>query len=62
MSKEDDYRRYAAETVDLASRANTSADKSRLLARHGEGAKQYDLGSSHRWPQWNNSLGTAADR
>jgi hypothetical protein len=33
MSKQDDYRRYAAETLDLASRASSTADKGRLLAR-----------------------------
>ena len=32
VSKQDDYRRYAAETVDLASRASSTADKGRLLA------------------------------
>jgi hypothetical protein len=32
VAKEDDYRRYAAETVDLASRANSTSDKGRLLA------------------------------
>ena len=32
MAKEDDYRRYAAETIDLASRANSTLDKGRLLA------------------------------
>lgn len=32
MAKEDDYRRYAAETIDLASRANSTSDKGRLLA------------------------------
>jgi hypothetical protein len=31
MTKEDDYRRNAAETFDLAHRAGTSADKGRLL-------------------------------
>lgn len=31
MTKEDDYRRNAAETIDLANRAVSSADKSRLL-------------------------------
>jgi hypothetical protein len=31
MTKEDDYRKNAAETFDLAHRANTSADKGRLL-------------------------------
>jgi hypothetical protein len=32
VSKQDDYRRHAAETVDLASRASSTADKRRLLA------------------------------
>lgn len=32
MTKEEDYRRNAAETVDLAHRASSPADKSRLLA------------------------------
>lgn len=32
MTKEDDYRRNAAETVELASRAGNSADKGHLLA------------------------------
>ena len=32
MSKEDDYRRNAAETVQLAQRAGSSADKGRLLS------------------------------
>ena len=32
VSKQDDYRRYAAETVDLATRASSTADKRRLLA------------------------------
>jgi hypothetical protein len=32
MAKEDDYRSYAAETIDLASRANSTSDKGRLLA------------------------------
>ena len=32
MAKEDDYRRYAAELVYLASRANSNSDKGRLLA------------------------------
>jgi hypothetical protein len=32
VAKEDDYRRYAAETVDLASRAKSTSDKGRLLA------------------------------
>lgn len=31
MTKEEDYRKNAAETVDLANRAVSSADKSRLL-------------------------------
>ena len=31
MSKEDDYRRHAADTLDLAQRANSTADKARLL-------------------------------
>jgi hypothetical protein len=31
MSKEDDYRRNAAESVELAHRASTTRDKSRLL-------------------------------
>lgn len=31
MTKEDDYRRKAAETIQLAQRASSSADKSRLL-------------------------------
>ena len=31
MTKEDDYRKNAAETVKLASRAGTPADKGRLL-------------------------------
>ncbi len=31
MSKEDDYRRNAAETMQLAQRATSSADKGRLL-------------------------------
>jgi hypothetical protein len=32
MTKEDDYRKNAAETLELAHRAGTSADKGRLLA------------------------------
>ena len=32
VSKQDDYRRHAAEMVDLASRASSMADKRRLLA------------------------------
>jgi hypothetical protein len=32
MTKEDDYRRSAAETLELASRAWTSRDKGRLLS------------------------------
>jgi hypothetical protein len=32
MSKEDDYRRNAADAVELANRAASSSDKSRLLA------------------------------
>jgi hypothetical protein len=32
MTKEEDYRKNAAATVDLANRAANSADKSRLLA------------------------------
>jgi hypothetical protein len=32
MTKEDDYRRNAAETLELAHRAGNSADKGRLLA------------------------------
>jgi len=32
MSKQDDYRRNAGETLELALRAGTSADKGRLLA------------------------------
>ena len=32
MSKEDDYRRNAAETVQLAQRAGSLADKGRLLS------------------------------
>ena len=32
MTKEGDYRKNAAETVDLANRATTSSDKGRLLA------------------------------
>ena len=32
MSKEDEYRRNAGDTVDLARRAASTADKSRLLA------------------------------
>jgi hypothetical protein len=32
MTKKDDYRRNAAETLELALRAGTSADKGRLLA------------------------------
>ena len=31
MSKEDDYKLNAAETIDLANRASTSADKGHLL-------------------------------
>ena len=31
MSKDDDYRDYAARTMDLAQRASPSADKGRLL-------------------------------
>ena len=31
MSKEDDYRHNAAETVELANKATTTADKGRLL-------------------------------
>jgi hypothetical protein len=31
VSKEDDYRRNAADTLDLARRAPTSADKARLI-------------------------------
>jgi hypothetical protein len=32
MAKQEDYRRYAAETVGLASRASSTSDKRRLLA------------------------------
>jgi hypothetical protein len=32
MSQQDDYRKSAAETVDLAHRANTPADKAHLVA------------------------------
>jgi hypothetical protein len=32
MTREDEYRRNAADTVDLAHRAGTSSDKGRLLA------------------------------
>jgi hypothetical protein len=32
MTKEDDYRKNAAETLELAHRAGTSADRGRLLA------------------------------
>jgi hypothetical protein len=32
MSKQDDYRAYAAELLDLASRAASTSDKGRLLA------------------------------
>jgi hypothetical protein len=32
MTKEDDYRRSAAQTLELASRAGTSRDKGRLLS------------------------------
>ncbi len=32
MAKEDDYRKNAAETVELASRATNTADKGHLLA------------------------------
>jgi hypothetical protein len=32
MSKEDDYRKNAAEAVELANRAASTGDKSRLLA------------------------------
>ncbi len=32
MTKEDDYRKNAAETVELASRATNTADKGHLLA------------------------------
>jgi hypothetical protein len=32
VSKEDEYRRHAAETMELASRASTTKDKGRLLA------------------------------
>jgi hypothetical protein len=35
MSKEDDYRKNAAEIIDLAQHANSSRDKSRLLALRG---------------------------
>ena len=31
MSKEDDYRRHAADTLNLAQRATSSSDKTRLL-------------------------------
>jgi len=31
MSKEDDYRRHAADTLDLAQRATATSDKTRLL-------------------------------
>jgi hypothetical protein len=31
MSKDDEYRDYAARTMDLAQRASSSADKGRLL-------------------------------
>jgi len=31
MSKADDYRRHAADTLDLAQRASSTADKTRLL-------------------------------
>jgi hypothetical protein len=32
MTKEDDFRKHAAETMDLAQKAGSSADKRRLLA------------------------------
>jgi hypothetical protein len=32
LSKEDEYRRHAAETMELASRASSTKDKGRLLA------------------------------
>jgi hypothetical protein len=31
MGKEDDYRRHAADTLDLAQRAGSTSDKTRLL-------------------------------
>jgi hypothetical protein len=31
MSKEDEYRRHAANSLELAQRANSTADKARLL-------------------------------
>jgi hypothetical protein len=59
MSKEDDYRRNAAESVELAHRASTSRDRGRLLglaekwidladrtqrlARHARGSREHPL-------------------
>jgi hypothetical protein len=59
MSNEDDYRRNAAESVELAHRASTTRDKSRLLslaekwldladraqrlARHARGIREHPL-------------------
>jgi hypothetical protein len=34
-SKEDDYRRHAADTLDLAQRASSTSDKARLLMMAG---------------------------
>src|SRR4051812_19253773 len=37
MTKEDDFRKHAAETMDLAQKASSSADEPRLLARPNVG-------------------------
>jgi hypothetical protein len=49
MTKEDDYRTNAAKTIELASRANSSADKGHLLSL---AEKWLDLADrAHRFDQ-----------
>lgn len=57
MSKEDDYRENAAETVDLANRAGTVREKGRLLALAekwldlADRAHSYALGGGRKFRQ-----------
>jgi hypothetical protein len=48
MSKEDEYRKNAAETVGLASRAATTQDKGRLLAMAEAWLDLADRAASHQ--------------
>ena len=50
MTKEDDYRHNAAETVELANKASTTADKGRLLSL---AEKWLDLANRTRRPNRN---------